>query len=282
MQSPLKTLCLLVALLTLTGCGAANLVYNNAPILVASEFDDAFNLNETQSERLDQALQDFFDWHREHELPRYQNMLETASQAVGDGITAAELQVIYDEVDAAARRAAAQLIDDIGDLATTLTPEQIDHYEAYHLENSKRFQDYLDMSPQQREIFRIKRSLKRMQDWLGKMDEWQQERIARQLQPLPDGRSAWIEFREHRHQVLIHAMRSAGDDGLTAAELKYILVDPDSEHARAYEPRRLIYWEAYADFVEKLSPQLSKAQLRHAAERLEYFAEIVEDIRESG
>ena len=282
MQSQLKTLCLLVSLLCLTGCGAANLVYNSAPTLVAAEFDDAFDLSETQSDQLDAALQDFFDWHREYELPRYQQMLESASLAVSDGITAKELNAIYADVEAAARRAGARLIDDIGELAATLTPEQIDHYETYHEENGERFRDYLAMSPQQREIFRTQRSLKRMQNWFGRMDEWQQERIARQLQPLPDGRSTWIAFREDRHRVLVEAMRSADEDGLTPAQLKYILVDPTSKHAQAYEPERIAYFRAYADFIEELSPQLSKAQLRHAAERLEYFAEIIEDIRQSG
>ena len=277
----LKTLCLLVSLLALGGCGAVNLVYNNAPTLLGSEFDDAFDLNDSQSEQVDQALEDFFAWHRKHELPRYQQILEEAAVAVNDGITATEMQTIYDHADAAARRSVAQLIDRIGALSIRLTPEQIDHYERYHQNRSSDFRDYLAMSEQQREIFRVNRALKRLDDWLGNMDEWQQQRVGKKLATLPDVRSTWIHFREQRHRMLVQAFRSAGESGITAAELHFILLDPDSEHAREYAPVRKQYRQEYAELAEELNPEFTKAQLRHASERLEYFAEIIEDLRDS-
>jgi hypothetical protein len=278
MQRFFQSAGILIITLALTSCAAINFAYNNAPGFVASEFEDAFDLDQDQADQLDVALQDFFAWHRQNELPHYRQLLERAARDIEDGITAAEFLRINSDFRNAWQRSLARIIDDIGDLATTLTPQQIEHYAEYYEDDSENYRDYLEMSAQQREIFRVDRGFKRLQDWFGSFDEFQSERIRNKLRQLPEMRSAWIGYRQARQQALLRALRASSSEGLTRARLKFILLDPASEHAQAIEPIRRGYWQAYANTIEAISKDLSKAQLQHAVERLHYYTEIVDGL----
>jgi hypothetical protein len=275
-------ICLVVAAaLALASCSAIDIVYNNAPSFVGGELEDALDLNDEQRAEVDAGLRRFFDWHRQQELARYRQMLDDAALAIEDGTSATEYLAIYDEVRAAWGRSLLRLIDDLHGLAATLTPAQIDHYDQYFREKSEKHQDYLEMSSQQREVFSEERIIEQLEDWFGKLEELQREKIAARLRQLPEVRPVWIAFREARHQALIAALRKSLGSGPSRQELRHILLDTDSAYARVYEPQRIAYREAYAQMIEEVSGWLNKAQLRHAVERMHEFEEIVTELQDN-
>ena len=268
----------IISALLLAGCGAINYAYNNAPSFVGNEFDNAFDLDDAQQTQLDAALLEFFSWHRQHELARYQQFMDSAALAVADGLTASEVLVLSTEFMLAVQRSVTRMIDDVGAIAVTLTPAQIDHYQQYFRDDAADHEDYLQMSLQQREIYRVERNVKLLQNWFGKFDETQREKISLRLQRLPDFYPAWLSYREARQQALLSALRDAATDGLSTRQLKFILLDPTSDHARAYEPARSAYWNAYAQTLEAISAALSKVQLEHAISRLQNYSEMVVEL----
>ena len=268
----------IIAALLLAGCGAINFAYDNAPSFVGNEFDNAFDLDDAQQTRLDAALLEFFSWHRQHELGRYRQFMASAALAVADGLKASEVLALRAEFMLAVQRSVTRMIDDVGSIAATLTPAQIDHYQQYFRDDAADHEDYLQMSLQQREIHRLERNVKRLQNWFGEFDELQREKISLRLQRLPDLYPAWISYREARQQALLSALRDAATDGLSSRQLKFILLDPASDHARAYEPARSAYWNAYAQALEEISASLGKTQLEHAVSRLQNYSEIVAEL----
>ena len=269
---------IIVAALLLAGCGAINFAYNNAPSFVGNEFGNAFDLDDAQQTRLDAALLEFFTWHRKHELAFYRQFTYSAALAVADGLSANEVLTLRAEFMLAVQRSVTRLIDDAGSIAATLTPAQIDHYQQYFRDNAADHEDYLQMSLQQREIHRLERNMKRLQNWFGKFDDLQREKISLRLQRLPDLYPAWINYREARQQALLSALRDAATDGLSTRRLKFILLDPASDHARAYQPARNAYWKAYAQALEEITASLGKTQLEHAVRRLQNYSEIVTEL----
>jgi hypothetical protein len=269
---------IIIAALLLAGCGAINFAYNNSPSFVGNEFDNAFDLDDAQQTQLDAALLEFFSWHRKHELALYRQFMDSAALAVADGLTASEVLALRAEFMLAVQRSVTRLIDDVGSIAATLTPAQIDHYQQYFRDDAADHEDYLQMSLQQREIDRLERNMKRLQNWFGKFDELQREKISLRLQRLPDLYPAWISYREARQQALLSALRDAATDGLSTRQLKFILLNPASDHARAYEPARNAYWNAYAQALEEITASLSKTQLEHAVSRLQNYSEIVTEL----
>ena len=278
-----RSFSLVLILATLAACsGVADMAYNSAPRFVAGELDDAFDLDPRQIERLDSRLEGFFDWHRAEELARYQQMLDRAALAAADGISAAEFLALRDEIGAAWERALVKAIDDLGDLAVDLAPAQIESFEQYHRESSDEYLEYLDKSPQQREHYRVERAYGRLENWYGDFDFHLEERIRARLREVPDIILPWFEYREQRHRSLLAALRDVSSDGLDRERLRRILLDPNTAHARAFEPARRAYWQAYASALEDISSWMSKAQRQRVVTKLERYARVVERLRGQG
>lgn len=265
---------LVVTLLALAGCGGvADLAYNNAPTFVASELEEAFDLDDAQIRQLDVRLVDFFAWHREQELVRYRETLEAAAVASADGIDAGEFLRLRDEFRDAWQRSLDRAIDSLGDLAVTLTPEQIDRFDAWFGKRSREYEVYLEKSPQQREIYRVERNLERLENWFGDFDYETRKKVSERLRQLPDRYESWLRYRRARHQALLAVLRDNARDGLDVERLRAV-VDPDSDYARAYEPARAAFWQAYAELLQDVSGWVSKRQLQRVVAKLRDYAEI--------
>ncbi len=276
----LQKILLFTALLGLTACSLPKFAYEQAPGYVASQLDDAFDLDSAQSAALDERLQQFFAWHRKQELSQYRVLLERAARDSSDGIRADEFMRLLGEVRAAWRRAVAKAIDSVGDLATTLTPEQIASYEAYYKERSAKYRDYLQMTAQQRENYRLTRNLDRLEQWFGEFNEFDKARVSERLRQLPDNYEDWIRYRDARQQALVAALRDAPNNGLDKARLKDILLGEDTDYARAYEPIRQAYWQAYAQAIQDISTWVGTGQRQRLVSRLEDYARIAKDLEQ--
>ncbi len=275
--------CLAVAcIMMLSSCGMIDYAYKKAPAYVASEFDEAFDLSESQIGQLDSRLDQFFTWHRQQELSRYQQLLEQAALFAADGITATEFLKLNNDVRLAWQRSLAKAIDNLGDLVVTLDQQQIEHYQRYHRASTEEYDAYLQMSNQQREIYRVRRSIDRLKNWFGDFTPDQEEKIRARLRRLPEFYQAWIVYREACQQALVMALNNATDAGLTRQQLKTILLDPSTEHARTFEPARQSYWRAYAAALEDISPWLTKAQKQRVVEKLQKYARVAARLTDAG
>jgi hypothetical protein len=283
MMKRIYRLCFAIACcLIMAGCSMIDLAYNNAPSFVSSEIDDAFDLNAQQNTQLDSRLEQFFVWHREEELIRYQQLLDQAALATADGITAAEFMALNKDVRLAWRRSLEKAIDSFGDLAVTLTPQQIENYQQYHRESFSEFKDYLEKSAQQREIFRVSRNFDRLEDWYGDFDEFQESKIMLRLRQVPDIYEPWLRYREARQQAFISLLNKAATTGINQAELKAVLLDPSTKYSLAYEPLRQSYWQAFAVALEDINRWLTTEQRQRAATRLRDYAQVAARLGKQG
>jgi len=273
-----RNILLVATLLASAGCSLPQLAYQQAPAYLAGEFDDAFDLDDAQSQTLDARLQQFFAWHRSAELGHYQAVLERAALDSSDGIRADEFLRLQGEIYDAWRRAVAKVIDSVGDLALTLTPAQVAAYEAYYDERSEKYREYRAMTLQQREIYRLTRDIERLEKWFGDFDGFIEDRVEERLRRLPDIYEPWLRYREARHRALVAALRDAPRQGLDAARLKHIMLGTDTDYARVYEPERLAYWQAYAEALEDISGWVDAQQQRRLVSRLRDYARIIEDL----
>ena len=277
---PLRTPLLAAALSATVGCSLPNLAYDNAPGLVAGRFEDAFDLDGAQSLELDNRLRQYFVWHREQELSRYRTVLERAALDSADGIGADEFLRLNREVRDAMHRAVEKAIDSLGDLAVTLTPEQIAQYQRFHDERSERYRDYFAKSEQQREIYRVTRNLERLEKWFGDFGYTLEKRVRERLARLPDIYEPWVRYREARHRALVAALEDAARYGIDTARLKTVMLDPGTDYAREYEPARSAYWQAYAEAIADISEWVDERQRRRVVSKLEEYERIVEDLRQ--
>lgn len=251
------------------------LAYNNAPSLAINEFDNALDLSEAQENQLEPRLQQFFAWHRQQELRHYQQLLEQAARYTADGFDAAQFLILNQELRRTWQGTLEKAIDDFGELAATLEPEQVENFQQYYLQRSDKYEDYLKKSPQQREIYRLDSGVDRLENWFGAFDDFQAERIRARLQQLPEFYTAWIRFRDARQQALINVLNHATADSIQL-QMKAALMDPSTEYALAFEPTRVAYWQAYAKALQDIGGWLTKAQRQRAISRLNDYTRIAE------
>ena len=272
----------LIPLSLISACSMISIAYDNAPSFVAGEFDDAFDLDSIQSEQLEASLQRFFQWHRDEELQRYQQLLDAAARNAADGITAGEILRLVEDLRSARRRALERALDDFGGLAASLSPAQIEHFERYYREDLKDDQAYLQKSLQQREIYRVERNLDRLQKWFGGFDESLETRVRARLLPLPDIYEPWIQYREARHKAVVAALNDNSDPASTQARLKRVLLDPDTDYSRRFHSARNEYWRAYAAAIEDINGWLDKHHRRAAIDRLQRYARVISNLNGEG
>ena len=276
----LRIVLLGAALLSLNGCALGNLAYDHAPTLVAGKFEDAFDLDATQSLELDNRLQQYFAWHREHELGRYREVLERAALDSADGIDAGEFLRLNRGIREAWRRALEKAIDSLGDLAVTLTTEQIAQFQRYDDEQTQKYREYLAKTPQQREIYRVDRDLSRLEKWFGNFDYLLEEKVRERLRQLPDLYEPWIGYRDARQKALLAALRDATQNGIDTARLKTVMLGPDTDYAKAYEPARRAYWQAYAKAIEDISGWTDDNQRQRVVSKLQDYARMVDELKQ--
>ncbi len=272
---------LLVPILTLGlgGCGLVELAYDNAPGLVVGRFDDAFDISESQRQRLEARLENYFAWHRQSELAQYESVLRQAAARAEDGIEAADTLWLVDEVRAAWRRGVARLFDEVAELGTTLTPAQLERLEEYFEESSEEYIDYLELSEQQRAIHRAQRRLKRLERVFGDFDDFLEARVLARLEQLPEMWEPWFEFRQARFAAHLAALREARDAEALRPALHRIWLDPDTDYARRFEPRRAAYWREFAAALEEIDGWLEPHHRRRAIERLRDYADTLAGLR---
>lgn len=271
-----RSLYLLFSILTLTlgGCSAIDFVYNNAPDFVASEFEDAFDLDQVQMAQLEPRLQAFFAWHREQELPRYRALLDRAAADAADGLSSEEFLGLRRSFSEAWRRSSERMIEDVGDLASTLQPQQVARFQQYFRESSEEHDEYLAMPAEQRRIYRAWRNLERLESWFGSFDPQLEARILERLQQLPDTYVSWIEYREAQHLALVRLLNQASDNTEIKADLKQVLLAESTDYARNFEPQRAVFWQAYSDALVDISRWTPEAQRKKAIDRLQSYARV--------
>lgn len=271
-----------ICLLLLAGCNTANMAYNNAPRFVASEFEDAFDLNSDQSTQLDSRLRQFFAWHRKEELGRYRQLLERAALDVEDGLSAEEFARIVDEIRDAWDRSMARVIDNIGGLGATLSAEQIEHFQAYYDESQQEYDEYFALNPEERRRERAENSLERLEGWYGGFDNATETRVLTRLMELPNAYEPWLKYRDTQIREMIRIFSATRDAAGIQAKLRHLLLDRSNELARGFEPTRTGYWRAYGQALEEIGGWLTPEQHRKAAARLQKYARMVSGITPQG
>lgn len=271
------TICLLLA-----ACSSANFAYNRAPGFISDEFEQAFDLNPDQTEQLDSKVRQFFTWHRKVELGRYQLLLKQAATDAENGISADEFLRIIAEVRGIWNRSMNKAIDEMGDLATTLSPQQISHFESYYRESLEDDDNYLERKPDRRQVIRATRSLERLEGWYGDFDNALEDRLFTRLQELPNAYEPWLEYRDAQITELVRIFASASDTQSMQTQLRYLLLDPQHPITQKFEPTRAAYWKAYGQMLEEINGWLTPEQQQNAVDRLERYVRLLSDIEPQG
>ena len=262
------------SVLAVGGCSFVRLGYNQAHELAYWWLDRHADFDSAQSPRVRDALGQWFVWHRREQLPDYVRLLARAQAEVQAPMTAAQLCAWYDEGRSRARVAFEHALPAIAELATSLTPRQVENIERRQSKaNAEYREDVLQVDPAKRRKAALKRGVERAEMLYGKLDAAQRERLGEALAQSPyDPERSFAQRRRSQQEAVQIFRQSAGSDtaGRRATQdalAAYALAmqQPGDAEARRYSEEVTQYNCA---LIAGVHNGTSPEQRRHAADKL--------------
>jgi hypothetical protein len=169
---------LAAAAMALTGCAAIRLAYENADAFVRWRASSYVDLHGELGEDLHERIDAFHDWHRTQELPEYARLADEAARRIGDGVSPADIVWGYDSFMARARAMLREAAERIAPLLDQLPPEQLKNIEHGFAEDNRKFaKENMRGSEKDRRDKRFKRTRERLEDWVGRLNHEQLDRV---------------------------------------------------------------------------------------------------------
>ena len=213
---------IILTCLLLSGCSVISVAYNNVDTLIRWTASDYFDFNASQQTQFDRSLRRIHAWHRKEELPKYAMLCTEMAKRVEAGLTSADLDWA-DNVVEERRIFMAQYIS--GDLAAVLSTIKIEQIDIMNMklakENEKFRKEHLDGTPEALEKKHVKKSIERIEDWIGGLGADQMIKITAMLKTLPQNSEYRYAYRITRQQML----RELLGTGLSKNELEIGLRD---------------------------------------------------------
>jgi Family of unknown function (DUF6279) len=201
--------------LLLSACGLLRIGYLQAPNLAYWWIDGYVDLDEAQTPKLRDAIDQWFEWHRRTEMPAYAALLQRAQREVMEpSLSAQQLCVWRDEAQRRLDAGLDRATPAVAALMLTLTPQQIQHMERKLAKNGEEMRaDFLQPDRAVRKAASFKRTLERYENLYGKLDEAQRARLGELLAASPFDAERWLAERDRRNRDLVDTLVRVGDAG---------------------------------------------------------------------
>ncbi len=172
----------LLLALALAGCSANRIVYNQAPTVMYYWLDAYFDFDGPQSFAFKASLKELQAWHRKEELPQLAEVLKNLQPVAGQEVSAAQVCSMWGFMQQRFQAPVNHLAPALAQLALSLKATQIEHIAAeFKKRNQNWREEWLDLSPDQRLKRRSQQIVERSEQFYGKLDDTQREKIRIQL-----------------------------------------------------------------------------------------------------
>jgi hypothetical protein len=208
-----RRLLILGVLLCLSGCSSTTFLYNRLDTLIGWYVLDYVSLSRDQRNDFNRRVDALLDWHRAEELPAYVVWLTEFEDSLDEDLTEVELDELVDQLEEAANRLQAQVLDLLINFGATLSHEQ-------------RIEFVLTLQKDQAEL--EKKYLARTDDaYYQDIQKQFQKNLSRFLGTLTDSQERAIEERSAQYQRLDFLW--VEDRGRWVSQLERVLQvnDPD-------------------------------------------------------
>jgi hypothetical protein len=280
-----RTLLLILAVVSLAGCGAVvRVAYNNSDVALRMMADDYFDLDSAQTQLFRVQFARFHEWHRREELPHYASLASSAAERLARGLTAEDVTWTLAALRARYQVLVSQAVDEGAPIAATFGPENYAALEKKFAENNAKFaKDYSLASEQsKRDEARVRLLEKRFVSFIGKLSAAQRELLAGFVQSQPRMSEVRLKDRERRQQELVALLKEHRSSPDLAERVRGYLVQ--WERNRGAELARLAreWEERLVQLFVDLDRTLSTEQRARGVERLERYAEDFRSLAREG
>ncbi|HSB49469.1 MAG TPA: DUF6279 family lipoprotein [Burkholderiales bacterium] len=267
----LITMLLFAALLA--GCSMVRIGYPQLDTIVAWVADDYFDLDSQQKRDLRTRFARFQEWHRYEQLPEYSAFLSEAKARIDRGFTREDALWLGDGIRVRYRAIVEFGAEDMAALLMTITPQQLEHLQAHWEGVNRRFarQYRVEASGDEQRRAAGRQVLSRIRDWVGHLDDAQEQQILAWAAELPLVHGPRQQDRIRRQREFLQLMAQRDDPARFAARLRHFLLEwedgRDPEYDRLFREWRVRQADLYAAVFRILLPHQRAA----VADRLQAY-----------
>ncbi len=265
--------CLALAAL-LASCSAVRVAYDNAEPLVRFAAHDYFDLDDDQNEQFRNRLAQFHQWHRRVELPAYAALLDASAARVEGGVDRGDVRWAAEAMRARYRVLVARAAEAAAPILATLTEPQLAELERrLGKANVKYAEEYVTGGERSTHRARLKRTLKRFEDWTGDLTDAQEARIERFVAEQAPFAALRLEDRRRWQRAAVSLIRERRDARSLAAGLTDLLARPEAHRSAEYAAALARWEDGLADLLVDIDRTLSAEQRARVARRMRRYAE---------
>lgn len=206
----LRLIALFSCLLLLAACNSTRLAYNNLNWLIGWKVSDYIPLNSEQKTWLSEEVRAHQAWHCSTEIPRYRPMLANLQSTLEtDKLDAAQLMDQIPQLEPAVDRLLVEVAPTMAELFKQLDDAQLSALKANLAEQHEEMVEKFagpDAATQAKE--RSERLEKRLNRWLGRLNEAQRARIESWSAGLEDQNRIWLDNRQQWQQQLLTTLET--------------------------------------------------------------------------
>lgn len=269
----LAKILIIAVLLLLSGCSMVQLGYGRGPQLAWWWLDSYVDFNRAQKPHAQQAIRQWFDWHRSTQLPEYADWLATVRSRINDPVTPEQICRWSEEL----QDILAPAFDHAVHLGTSVIlslDEPQRHYleQRYAKSNDKLRHDYLQPNPEDRRNAAIKRTVKRIENLYGNIDKTQRDLIITSIETSPFNPESWLAERQRRQHATLTTLQQLADTPLppeqAATELRQLVEHTYRSDDPDYRTYQIKLTEYTCDFIARMHNTTTPAQRQHAHDKL--------------
>jgi hypothetical protein len=254
--------CALISLLC--GCGS-RFVYNRLDWLSHHYLSKQVTLDGAQSRALQTDLEDFFEWHRRSELPRYAGFLDRIANDAARPVSVAQLDAGEREVEGFMRSSVTHVAPDAARWLSGLRPAQVDELFASLAEKDRKARaEYCEVPPAERGEKSARRFIDRVEEWTGDLSRAQSELIRTRYIALGRDDCAELDARERSRlefRTLVDRYRAT--DGFADRIAGFL----------AHRPVDVAERERFLRLLADINQSLTPAQRAQTISRLRLYAQ---------
>lgn len=260
-----------LAAVMLIGCSTIKFAYDNVDWMLLNKADHYLDLNDSQRQFAKQLVAARMEVHRREELPIYVATLKEVRVMLADELTAAELEIIKEQMPALYRRTMRDTIPGIVILLAAIDGAQIDHLQTRFEEKNREFEsDFMPKSRQVRLHRRMERSTNIFAFFIGELRSDQVELVSHHRNAMPLTAEDWLAYHQARQNALLAMLRGRASN----AELERFLVAwwvDLAEQPPTLKHKMTINTDAWSQMILALDKTLDDQQRQRLLDTLDLF-----------
>ncbi len=260
-----------LAAIMLIGCSTIKFAYDNVDWVLLNKADHYLDLNDSQRQLAEQLVAARMEVHRREELPVYVATLIEVRVMLAVELTAAELEIIKEQIPALYRRTMRDTIPGIVILLAAIDDAQIDHLQTRFEEKNREFEsDFMPKSNQVRIHRRVERSTNIFAFFIGELRPDQVELVTHHRNAMPLTADDWLAYHQARQNALLAMLRGRASD----AQLERFLVAWGvdlADQPPTLKHKMTANTDAWSQMILALDKTLDDQQRQRLLDKLDLF-----------